>query len=76
MMGNAEMAGWGGMIFGPLLMIALLALIVFAIVRLLSPNRRRQADPVSLLEKRFASGEITAAEFEQGKRVLNGRGPG
>ncbi len=82
MMGNGMMdsgnlmIGWGGMFFGPLLMIGLLALIVMAIVMLVRrgggdhSNRRPSDGAMSILNERFAAGEIDEAEFEARKHKL------
>lgn len=74
--------GWHGMIFGPLFMIVILALvvgIVILLVRWLGPpwhgpgsrNYHRPAhDPIDILRERFARGEIDKEEFEERRRVL------
>ena len=70
--------GWGGMIFGPLMMVAVLALVIFGVmtlVRSTSSDRARAGDgrdAQGLLRERFAAGEIDAEEFEARMRVLNG----
>jgi putative membrane protein len=71
-----------GMIFGPLLMIVLLALMIAAVVLLVrwlggpwqgivphsvSPGRT----PLDILKERFARGEIDKNEFEERRRVLS-----
>lgn len=75
--GNGEMmTGWGGMFLGPVIMIGILALIIYAIVVLVryftsgesqvhSKNRA-----LSILEERFASGEIDEDEFEKRRNKL------
>lgn len=75
--------GWGGMIFGPLMMIALLAVVVwvaFMIARWLTASRRDMTPPaptptttaLHILEERYARGEIDREEFEERRRVLKG----
>ena len=71
--GNAP----GGFFFGPLMMVAMIAISVAAVillVRWLSPGgrhaHRRHNTPVAILEERFARGEIDKAEFEERKKVL------
>lgn len=71
--GNAP----GGFFFGPLMMIAMIALSVAGVillVRWLSPGgrheHRRRNTPVAILEERFARGEIDKAEFEERKKIL------
>ena len=67
--------GWLWMIGGPVLLIGIVVLFVWAIG---ASNRAadRQTDgtshpePLHILRGRFARGEITAAEFEQAKRIL------
>ena len=68
--------GWGGMIFGPIMMIALVILIVF-LVRWLVESERGSTSPGSplqtpldILKERFAKGEIDKDEFEERRRVL------
>jgi putative membrane protein len=80
-----HMMGWGGgyaMIFGPLFMILLLAVLIAAVVLLtrwaggpwpgtfpphhMPPGRT----PLDILKERFARGEIDKDEFEQRRRVL------
>lgn len=82
MMGNGMMegghmfGGWGGMFFGPLIMIGGFILVVVAIVMLIrgatrtgtrAPTTNRAMD---ILKERFAAGEIDATEFESRKRIL------
>lgn len=70
--------GWGGMgaigwILMPLFWIALIALIVWAVTRLLharggqgeSRIERREETPQEILDRRFASGEIDTSAYEQ-----------
>tara|TARA_R100000455_G_C6272249_1_gene128936 strand:- start:2224 stop:2547 length:324 start_codon:yes stop_codon:yes gene_type:complete len=69
--------GAGGWIFGPLMMILIIALIVGVVVLILrwmgitdgAGNRRDQA--LDILNERFARGEIDLEEFENRKRALN-----
>lgn len=75
MMSNMDW-GWGGMIFGPIMMVALVILIVF-LVRWLVVSGRGSASPGSalqtpldILKERFAKGEIDKDEFEERRRVL------
>jgi putative membrane protein len=72
--------GWAHLIFaglGSLLWIGLLALLIFALVRLFSQPRAAAAPPptpapaaasgsaIELLRRRYAAGEIDATTFEQ-----------
>ncbi len=70
--------GWGGMIFGPIMMIVFLALIVGAVVLVIrwtglggsavagGANKARH-----ILDERFARGEIDKDDYEERKRVLS-----
>ena len=71
---------WYGMIFGPIMMIAVLAAIIVVVVLLvrwlggssmlppLHPTPGKT--PLDILKERFARGEIDKAEFEERKRTL------
>ena len=73
-------AGWYGMVLGPLMMIAMLAIVIAVAVLLVrwiggpwTPNHASpQADPgpVDILKQRFARGEIDKKEFEERRRIL------
>ena len=73
--------GWGGMIFGPLMMTVFLGAIVVVIVllvRWLSSGPTGTAVPppagktaLDILKERFARGEIDKEEFEERKRLLS-----
>ncbi len=70
--------GWGGMIFGPIMMIVFIALIVGAVVLVFrwtglggsavagGANKARH-----ILDERFARGEIDKDDYEERKRVLS-----
>lgn len=75
--------GWGGMIFGGLIMLvfwgAVIGMVVFAIRSLTHPNSTRNdwekppgSDPTALeiLKARYARGEITREEFREMRREL------
>ena len=74
--------GWSGMIFGPLFMILVLAVVIAAavlIVRSLGGPWQGAAPPhcpppgrtpLDILKERFARGEIDKNEFEERRRVL------
>ncbi len=72
-------AGWLDGVVGWLVWLAIIALFVFVIVRLVSGPRRadrywtqqpRADDPEEILRARFARGEIAPDEFEQRLEVL------
>jgi putative membrane protein len=77
--------GWGWMMLMPLLWVALLAVIVWAVVRLAQPggrsggpggydyDRSRRETPQEILDRRFASGEIDADAYTQARARLAGR---
>jgi putative membrane protein len=70
--------GWYGMIFGPLFMILVLAVLIAAVVLLVrwvggpwrqtTPPQSRTA--LDILKERFARGEIDKNEFEERRRVI------
>ncbi len=67
--------GWGFMIFGSLMMglvVAALVAIVVVVDRWIGGQGHAAAlhGPLDILKKRFARGEIDAAEFEERRRVL------
>ncbi|HYW76014.1 MAG TPA: SHOCT domain-containing protein [Gammaproteobacteria bacterium] len=76
--------GWGGSIFGMLMMLvyfgAIVLLVVFAIRwiaglgshRSTSSSRFSEDSALDILRERFARGEIDKAEFEERKRHLTG----
>jgi putative membrane protein len=80
--GPHMMWGWYGMIFGPLFMILVLAIVIAAIVLLVRwlggpwhgavppypPPPVRT--PLDILKERFARGEIDKEEFEERRRIL------
>lgn len=68
--------GWGGMLFGPLFMIAWLALLVAVIVLVVRGlgaglgNGAPRQTPREILDERFAKGEIDLEEFEKRRKAL------
>ncbi len=72
---------WGGMIFGPLLMIFFIALLVGVIVIVVRwlagsslggylPPPRAESNALDILKERFARGEIDKDEFDERRRAL------
>jgi putative membrane protein len=75
------MMNWfGGMsIFGGILMllffVAVVLLLVWAVRSFTSTRRNTEDDtPLDILNRRYAAGEISQAEYEQARRVLDGHG--
>lgn len=70
---------WYGMIFGPVMMIAVLvvtALIIAWAFRALGlgwQSRAREKSPLDILQERFARGEIDRPEYEERKQLLSSR---
>jgi putative membrane protein len=75
--------GWSGMIFGPLMMIAVLAAIIVVavlVIRWLGGSPSGGSWPagqlpartaLDILKERFAKGEIDKEEFEERRRLLS-----
>jgi putative membrane protein len=71
--------GWWMMLM-PLLWIALIAVIVWAIVRLIHPGNggravERRETPLEILDRRYAQGEIDDATYTTARARLTGREP-
>jgi putative membrane protein len=67
------MGGLGGfgMIVGMVLWLAVIVLLVWGISRLfVHPTTDARAEALEILKRRFAAGELTAAEFETARRAL------
>ncbi len=60
--------GWLGL----LLMVAVAALVIVGIVLAIRASGRSMDDPIEILRRRFARGEISADELEQAKLALGG----
>lgn len=78
MMGWYGNGGWGGaMVFMGLFWVAVLAAVVWAVARWSRRADESAAAPVesarAILDRRFASGQIDAAEYGEARRVLEGR---
>jgi putative membrane protein len=74
--GFAGMSGWGavGWILMALFWIAVIALIVWAVIRLTQSSRgrdRQVESPREILDRRFASGEIDTAAYEEARGRLS-----
>jgi putative membrane protein len=70
-------APWYGMIFGPVMMIAMIVITVVVIAWVLRAlglgwrsDWRETSTPLDTLKHRFARGEIDRAEYEERKKIL------
>ena len=73
--------GWHGWFFGPLMMIAWIAIAVVVVILFLrwhggpkrgSPQYDRPVQtPLDILKERYAKGEIDREEFEERRRILD-----
>ncbi len=80
MMGYYWGMPWYGMVFGPIMMIAVLAAIITVVVLLVRwlggtpllppPHPTPEKTPLAILKERFARGEIEKQEFDEKKRIL------
>ena len=72
--------GWPWMLLMMLLWIALIAVIIWAVIRLVQRSgehgRQGRETPQEILDRRFALGEIDADEYRQARAHLAGREPG
>jgi uncharacterized membrane protein len=63
----------GPWFFGPFFMVlifAFCAAMMFFMMRGMMGGHRRDSDPLDILRKRFARGEISQAQYEEQRRVL------
>lgn len=64
--------------FGGIFWLILVGLIIYLIVSVLAPShgpRQREEDPLDIVKRRYAKGEITREEFEQIRKDLTSRPP-
>src|SRR3989344_1312719 len=76
--GSLGMGGYGmmgfGMGFGFFFMLLFWGLIIWLIVTLINSaqsNKKDDSDPLTILKKRFAKGEITKKQFEEMKKGIS-----
>ena len=77
LIGSFGMGGYGmmgfGMGFGFIFMLLFFGLIIWIIVTLINStqsNRKDDLDSLTILKRRYASGEITKKQYEEMKREL------
>jgi putative membrane protein len=71
--------GNGWMMLMPLLWVALIAVIIWAVVRIMQPGGRaqpRSQTPLEILDLRYARGEIDDGAYTTARARLTGREPG
>ena len=70
------MDGFGGMWFGWIFWIALIAVVIWVLLKVSNnankkyPSLPNKETPLEVLKRRYASGEITKADFEDMKEDL------
>lgn len=66
--------GWGSMWFGWIFWLIIIAVIVWAVIKISGNSRRsgqpHSESPMDILKKRYARGDITKEEFEQMKKDI------
>jgi putative membrane protein len=71
--------GWGWMVLMPLLWIVLVAVIAWAVVRLMQRpgaggrDQARRETPQEILDRRFAAGDIDADAYTRARALLSGQ---
>jgi len=74
--GSFGMGGYGmmgfGMGFGLIFMVLFWGMIIWLIISLMnkSQSHKDEEDPLTILKRRYASGEITKKQFEERKKDL------
>ena len=78
LIGSFGMGGYGmmgfGMGFGFIFMLLFWGLVIWLIVTLINStqsNKKDDSDPLTILKKRFAKGEITKKQFEEMKKGIS-----
>ena len=78
LIGSFGMGGYGtmgfGMGFGFIFMLLFWGLVIWLIVTLInaSQSNKNESDSLTILKKRYASGEITKKQFEEMKKEILG----
>ncbi len=69
--GGYGLLGGLGMGFGMILWVVLVVLVVWAVASLFSGQRSQpKEEPLEILKRRYARGELSEAEFEQARERL------
>lgn len=68
--GNTHELSWLWMLIPMMLLFATIAFTVLVATRINGGNRDQDSSARSILERRYARGEINAAEFEEARRTL------
>ena len=74
-------SGWHGLFFGPIMMIAFIAVAVVVVILLVrwlggvthghpQQVQHNEKSPLDILKERYAKGEIDKEEFEERRRIL------
>ena len=71
--GSFGMGGYGMMGFGFIFMLLFWGLIIWLIVTLInaSQSNKNEPDSLTILKRRYASGEITKKQYEEMRKELN-----
>lgn len=69
-MGGMMGGGWGGASWFGLLMLATILVVGLALAFSLSRRRPTGEEPMDILRRRYALGELTAEQFEAARKVL------
>ncbi len=74
LIGCFGLGGYGMMGFGFIFMLLFWGLIIWLIVALInsSQSNKNEQDSLTILKKRYASGEITKKQYEEMKKELRG----
>lgn len=70
--GGLGLLGSGGMLIGMLFWLVVIGLMIWGVSALFSSGRgsQRDEDPLAILKRRYARGEIDRAAYEEAKQTL------
>ncbi len=71
--GSFGMGGYGMMGFGFLFMLLFWGVLIWLVITLINASQsgKKEEDSLSILKKKYASGEITKKQYEEMKKELN-----